>query len=134
MRSLSRIAAALLCLACAVPALAAEKPVPGPKYDLATETVVKGAIIELKEVEANKGDIHLMVKSGDTVYEVCLCPQKFLNELEIQFKVGDNLQVTGSKVKDGDREVLLAREIVRGDNTLTLRDKKGNPVWTYLIK
>ncbi|HEU5450696.1 MAG TPA: hypothetical protein VFU76_01855 [Terriglobales bacterium] len=134
MRSLSRIAAALVFLVCAVPAFTAEKPVPGPKYDLATETVVKGAIIELKEVEANKGDIHLMVKSGDTVYEVCLCPQKFLNELEIQYKVGDELQVTGSKVKDGEREVLLAREIVRGESTLTLRDKKGNPVWTFLVK
>lgn len=133
MRSLSRIAAVLLFLAWALPSLAADKSTTSPKYDVSTETVIKGTIEELKTVEGG-GDIHLLVKSGDTVYEVCLCPQKFLNVLEIEFKKGDALQVTGSKVKDGEKELLLAREIVNGNNTLTLRDKKGNPVWTYLAK
>lgn len=134
MRSLTRIAAVLLFLASTLPLWAAQKQAPGPKYDVASETVIKGTIDELKPVEGNAGDVHLMVKSGDTVYEVCLCPQKFLNELEVQFKKGDAVQVTGSKVKDGEKDLLLAREVVNGDNTLTLRDKKGNPVWTFLAK
>ena len=134
MRALPRVAAVLLMLAGLLPAFAEQKQNSAPKYNLATETVIKGTIEELKEVEGSGGDIHLMVKSGDTIYEVCLCPQKALTELEAKFKTGDTVQVTGSKVKDGERDVLLVREIVNGETTLTLRDKKGNPVWTFLTK
>ena len=133
MRTLCRIAAIGLMLMLAVPATAQKKN-NGPKYDTATEITIKGTIEELKPVEGEKGDIHLMVKTDSATYEVCLCPQKFLDEMELGFKKGDAVQVIGSKVKDQDREVILAREIVSGTSTLTLRDKKGDPVWTFLVK
>jgi len=133
MRTLSRIAAIGLVLLLAIPAIAQKKD-PGPKYDLATETTIKGIIEELKEVEGEKGDIHLMVKTDSATYEVCLCPQKFLDMMELGFKKGDAVQVIGSKVKDQDRDVILAREITTGNSTLTLRDKKGSPAWTFLVK
>jgi hypothetical protein len=38
---------------------------------------------------------------------------------------------TGSKVKYGGVDLILAREVVKGSDTLVLRDDKGNPVWSW---
>ena len=45
------------------------------------------------------------------------------------FKADDKIEVTGSKVKQGDADLILAREVVKGDDTLTLRFKDGKPAW-----
>ena len=47
----------------------------------------------------------------------------------ISFSKGDEIAVTGSKVKQEAGDVILARELVRGTDTLVLRDDKGAPVW-----
>ena len=45
------------------------------------------------------------------------------------FSKGDGITLSGSKVKQGDADLILAREIVRKTDTLVLRDGKGKPVW-----
>ncbi|HYG99487.1 MAG TPA: hypothetical protein VD837_10185 [Terriglobales bacterium] len=125
----------VLFLLLAVPLALADKT-SGPKYNPATETKVSGTVEEVKEVmDGDEKETHLVVKTDSGLIEVCLCPAKFLSELEMSFQKGDKIEVTGSKVTDskGETEV-LAREIVRGENTLVLRDKQGGPVWTWLIK
>ncbi len=136
MRIRRKLSIVLLAVVLVWPAFAQKSnATPPPKYDLSTETTVKGSIAEVKEIEqAGQPAIHLMVKVGEQVLEVYLCPNAFLKEMEFGFKAGDEVQVLGSKVKVGEAEVLLAREIVRGNDTLTLRDKKGAPVWTPLKK
>lgn len=107
-----------------------------PKYDVAKEVTVKGTVDEVKEVPNPKGQIgiYLMVKSGADTLEVRLCPNSFLKEFEVAFKKGDQLTITGSKVKVDEKDVILAREIEFGNNKITLRDKEGVPVWTWLTK
>ena len=39
--------------------------------------------------------------------------------------------VTSSKVKQGEADLILSREVVKGTDTLVLRDNKGNPVWSW---
>jgi DNA/RNA endonuclease YhcR with UshA esterase domain len=119
-----------------MPASGAQKNDEGPKYDVAKEVTIKGSVEEIKEVPNPKGQIgiYLMVKSGADVVEVRLCPNSFLKEFEVVFKKGDQLTITGSKVKVEDKEVVLAREIENGNNKLVLRDKQGVPVWTWLTK
>jgi len=48
----------------------------------------------------------------------------------VSFSKGDEIGLTGSRVKQGEGEWILAREVVRGADTLVLRDAKGNPVWS----
>ena len=128
----------MLCIAlhtAAAQAAAPAKPSPDPKYDKTAEVTVKGTVDEVKEVPGAKTpDVHLMVKSGGDILEICLCPGKFLKEMDVDFAKGDELTITGSKVKRDDKPVILAREIVKGNNTLVLRDKEGGPVWTWLVK
>ncbi len=117
----------------AVPLAFAQKQ-SGPKYDKTAELTVKGSVEEVKQAGDADRDTHLMLRTDKGVVEICLCPAKFLSALDLNFQKGDTLQVTGAKAKDADAEVILAREIIKGDNTLVLRDKDGGPVWTWLTK
>ena len=131
---------ALVCLAAMfflAPLVMAQKTAAeGPKYDVDKEVTIKGAVEEIKEVPNPKGQIgiYLMVKTGGDILEVRLCPNSFLKEFEVAFKKGDQLTITGSKVRVDDKNVVLAREIELGNSKITLRDKQGVPVWTWLTK
>ena len=106
-----------------------------PKYDRATETTLKGTVEEFKLVppSGTKPIAYLLTKTGpdktkDTI-EVFLCPKSFLDELGIAFKADESIQITGSKVKQGDGDLILAREVVKSGETLTFRFQDGKPAW-----
>ena len=103
-----------------------------PKYDPATETTVKITVAELKLVPPSgpKPVAYLVPKSTDKdAAEIFLCPKKFLDDLGIAFKPEDAIQVTGSKVKQDGADLILAREVVKGGETLTFRFQDGRPAW-----
>ena len=102
-----------------------------PKYDPATETKIKGVVEELKLVPPSGGKpiVYAAVKSGADTNEVFLCPKKFLDDMGIEFKPGEEIDVTGSKVKQDGADLILAREVGKAGETLTLRFKDGKPAW-----
>lgn len=103
-----------------------------PKYDLATETKMKGTIQELKMPEKGaKEAARLTLKSGDTTIDVYLCPKSFLDDMGSNLAKGDEVNLTGSKVKQDGADLILAREVSKGSDTLVLRDDKGKPVWDW---
>src|SRR5579872_5894329 len=103
----------------------------GPKYDTATEAKFKGTIEELKMPSKEKDIAYLTIKSGTDTFEIYLCPKSFIDDMGVIFAKGDEIAFTGSKVKHGDIDMILAREVVKGTDTLVLRDDKGNPVWNW---
>ena len=102
-----------------------------PKYDSATETKFKGVVEQLKLVPPTGGkpEAYLVMKADPAAAQVYLCPKRFLDEMGVDFKAGDEIQITGSKVKQDGADLTLAREIVKGGDTLTLRFKDGKPAW-----
>lgn len=102
-----------------------------PKYDLQAEMKTKGVIdeVNLLSVGTRKDFTELIIKTGDDKIHIYLCPKPFEEEMGISFSKGDQIAVTGSKVKHDAAEVILARELVRGQDTLLFRDAKGAPVW-----
>ncbi len=70
-----------------------------------------------------------MMKSGTDDVHVFLCPKKFLDDMGIVFKADEEIEVTGSKVKQDGTDLTLAREVLKGGETLTLRFKDGKPAW-----
>ena len=102
-----------------------------PKYDPATEGKIKGIVEELKFVPPSGGKpvAYLVMKSGTDAVQIFLCPKKFLDDMGVVFKADDAIEVTGSKVKQDGSDLTLAREIVKGGDTLTLRFKDGKPAW-----
>lgn len=119
-----------------VPSVLAQKPAESagnnssPKYDFATETKLKGTVEEVKLVPGPNEGTHVMLKTGSDTILVHIAPPEFLKDFEFPVNKGDQLQVTGSKLTIDGQEEVLAREITKGDNSFTLRDKKGVPVWT----
>lgn len=102
-----------------------------PKYDVSTETKMKGVVQELKFLPPSgaKPQARLLMKSGTDDVEVYLCPKTFLDDMGVTFKKGDEIQVTGSKVKLDGAELTLAREVSKGEDKLILRFENGKPVW-----
>ncbi|MFY9681063.1 MAG: hypothetical protein WA416_13685 [Candidatus Sulfotelmatobacter sp.] len=134
-----RHAQALFCISlflflCATPALAQKTDQKGsstPKYDLHTETKTKGVVdeVNLLPFGSRKDFTELVLKSGDDKINVYLCPKPFQEEMGITFAKGDEIAVTGSKVRQDASDIILVRELVKGTDTLMFRDDKGNPVW-----
>lgn len=127
---------ALLCLLPAIAQKAQGKYASAPKYDAQSETKLKGTVEEVKlpPKGSEKEIVHLLVKNGTEIVDVYLCPKSFLEEMGVGFGEGDEIAVTGSKVNKDGADFVLAREVVKGNDTLVLRDDKGNPVWSWLSK
>jgi hypothetical protein len=85
-----------------------------PKYDLQTETKTKGVIDEVNvlSVGTRKDFTELIIKNGDDKLHIYVCPKPFQEEMGISFTKGDQVAVTGSKVKQDASDVILARELV----------------------
>jgi hypothetical protein len=125
---------ALSLLLWAAPALPQKAPAESsslPKYDLHTETKTKGMVdeVNLLSVGTRKDFTELIIKNGEDKVHIYVCPKPFQEEMGISFSKGDQIAVTGSKVKQDSSDVILARELVKGTDTLLFRDDKGNPVW-----
>ena len=108
-------------------------PASAPKYDVATESKMKVTVEELKlPAKGNEKEAaHLVVKSGTDTLDIYLCPKSFLDDMGATYAKGDEVTVTGSKIKQDGGDLILAREVVKGSDTLLLRDDKGKPVWDW---
>lgn len=118
---------------CTLPLVAQKADTNSPKYDVHTESKMKGTVeeVRLPPKGSEKEVAHLLLKSGADTADVYLCPKSFLDDMGVSFSKGDEIALTGSKVKQGEGELILAREVVKGTDTLVLRDDKGNPVWSW---
>ncbi|MGB8493234.1 MAG: hypothetical protein WCE53_02425 [Candidatus Acidiferrum sp.] len=112
-----------------------------PKYDPSTVATVKRTVEEVQEgmmqfeqMGQMKGmdhmGLHLILKTDKESLTVLVGPSGFVKEKNFAFAKGDQIEVTGSKVKYNNTDVIIAREIKKGDKTLTLRDEKGIPEWS----
>jgi hypothetical protein len=57
---------------------------------------------------------------------VYLCPKPFSRRHGREFQQGDEIVLTGSKIKQGEADLTVAREVAKGSDTLVLRDAKWN--------
>jgi hypothetical protein len=107
-----------------------------PKYDSHTETKMKGTVedVTLPASGHEKDIVHLVMKNATETVDIYLCPKSLLDDMGVAFSKGDEITVTGSKVKQGETEEVLAKQAERGNDTLVLRDDKGTPVWMWNSK
>ena len=103
-----------------------------PRYNPATEMTATGTVEDVQQRTrgGGRGGIHLTVKTKDGMLDVHLGPSRFLAEKQFSVAKGDVLEVTGSKVPYEGGEALVAREVKKGGETLTLRDASGIPLWS----
>jgi len=123
-------------IAAALPVMAAD-PVAfnagGSMYNPSAEVRISAVITGVRRVpEGNPlPGVHVTAQSKTGVADVYLGPSDFLKIFKTNFPVGAPIQVIGSRIKMGDADTILAREVTEGDTTLTLRDFGGAPVWEH---
>src|SRR5271163_1800861 len=116
----------VITILCALPLVAQKAQEKKPKYDLNTETKMKGTVEEVKlpPKGSEKEIAYLLVKTGTNTVDVYLCPKSFLDDMGVSFSQGEEIALTGSSIKQGEADLILAREVVKGTDTLVLRDAK----------
>ena len=105
----------------------------GGNYDPATETTFAGTVDTVTTMPSpgrGGGGLHLVIASVNGPIEVHVGPAAFVSSKNVTFAKGDALTVVGSKITMAGQDVVIAREIKKGDQLLTLRDAKGFPLWS----
>jgi hypothetical protein len=105
----------------------------GQLYSSATETTVAGTVEEVKIISppgGGMGGLHLILNTSAGPVEVHVGPAWYVSSRNVTFAKGDAVTLIGSKVTMSGREVLVAREITKGQQVLTLRAASGVPVWS----
>jgi hypothetical protein len=138
----------VVCLAMASPALAQTGPGGGGRgmgmgggmgprlYNPQTVTTVTGQVEKLEDLPSMGGGggrgmqyRGVILKTDQGSLMVHLGPGWYLDEKKFPIKVGDAVEITGSKVTLNNQPALIAREVKVNGTTLKLRDDQGLPVW-----
>ena len=101
-------------------------------YNVDTETTITGTIKEIIKFSITEDcpfGIALEVNTEGDVKTVNLGPDWYLDNQDIKLSIGEEVKVVGSVIKYDNEDIIIAREIVREDDVLLLRDKDGFPYW-----
>lgn len=130
------LGAAAIFLAAAAMVAASDAKAQEPRYDPATKIDVKATVTDVREVPATDmlPGLHLTVKCDAGTFDVYVGPSDFIKAFGGEFAKEDEVHVIGSRVKGENIDIILAREIDKGEVNLILRDEDGSPYWTYWKK
>ena len=103
-----------------------------PVYNVASEVTLSGMVDEVKIVPGagSQGGVHLVLRTTSESLEIDLGPEWFMTQQKYKLAKGDAVTVTGSRLKAGTTDRVIAREIKKGAETMTFRDAKGFPKWS----
>lgn len=117
----------------------------GPFYNAGTEVTVTGTVSEVQQIAGPTAGTagttwtrcprgwtgtHLLVKTDAGDLMVHVGPSAYLANKNFSIAAGDKIKILGSKVQYQGSEFLIAREVTKGDQVLTLPDSRGFPQWS----
>jgi len=105
----------------------------GQKWDSDTVETLEGVVTEVESIKSRLGvteSLHIYVQTDTETLPVVLGPQRYLGTQNTKINQGDQVKITGSRVIDDNRPVIIASEVRKGDQTLRLRDRNGKPLWS----
>jgi hypothetical protein len=116
-----------------VPQASRQLPGRGPMYDPDTVTTLRGEVTAVEVVPSRRGvlgGMHISVLNGGKTTDVHIGPSWLLQRQGITLATTDRVEVTGSLINLYGRDVLIAREVKKGQTVLRLRDEWGFPIWS----
>lgn len=114
----------------------------GPFYNTGAEITIAGTVDDVQQVtEMNANGqtwncprgwtgTHLILKTDSGTMAIHVGPSAFLASKKFSIAKGDKLTILGSKVQYQGSDFLIAKEISKGAEVLTLRNSAGFPLWT----
>jgi hypothetical protein len=98
-------------------------------YNAANEAQITGVVVSTEEFACpvSEGELeqHFTLRTGDKLLQIHLAQSRILRSNKIQFTPGEQIQIVGAKLRYRGTDGLIAREILRGDETLIFRDTAG---------
>ena len=73
--------------------------------------------------------IHLLVRTDKGLQAVHVGPGWYFDRHKISYAQDDHIKVNGSAVVFEGEDLIIAKEITRGTEVLTIRDDTGCPMW-----
>jgi hypothetical protein len=109
-----------------------ERPLPGQGaalYNPANEMVLQGVVQDTRDFACpvSEGEIgdHLMVKTANGIVRVHLAPGRIMRSNKLSFAPGEQIEIIGAKLRYLGADDIIAREIIRGNETFIFRDHEG---------
>jgi len=107
----------------------------GCQYDADNMQTLSGEVTEVETVTRNRnrndyGPVYVTLKTAEETIAVNLGPSWFINDQNMKIKKGDTIKVTGIRATWRNQTEIIASTITMGEQTLTLRDDDGFPVWS----
>ncbi len=102
-------------------------------YDPKTVETARGTVERIDAITPMKGmsgGVHLTLTTDQGPLSIHLGPQWYLQNQETQLKPGDKVEITGSRITFNGKPALIAKQVVKGDEVLTLRNDNGVPAWS----
>ena len=114
----------------------------GPFYNTGAEVTINGTVDEVEQITGTGANgqtwscprgwtgTHLMLKTDTGTLPVHVGPSAYLTSKNFSIAKGDKLTILGSKVQYQGSDFLIAKEIIKGSEVLTLRNSAGFPLWS----
>jgi len=102
-------------------------------YDVKTVESISGEIISVDTITPQKGmshGVHLTVKTDKETISVHLGPSWYIENQDVKLSPKDKIEVIGSRITFEGKPAIIAAEVKKGDEILTLRDANGIPMWS----
>ncbi len=111
---------------------------------VALETV-SGEVIDVYQATSRQGyksGLHLLVKANEETIDVHLGPISYIEGQNFNFEPGDVLEIKGDhevarsrdRFTDSPMPTMTAIEVKKNNDTLTLRDEDGFPMWRASLR
>jgi hypothetical protein len=113
--------------------VAAQGTTRGRNYDPATVETLHAEVLAVEYVTQATGGargVHLVLGTAAGPVTAHLGPEWYVSRQAIRIDAGDTVEVTGSRVLFEGEPALIAAEVVKGEESLILRDDRGIPMWS----
>jgi hypothetical protein len=102
-------------------------------YNPQTVETISGEVVSIDKITPMKGmgyGLHAVVKTDKETISVHLGPGWYLENQDVKIEPKDKIEVKGSRITFEGKPALIAAEVKKGDEVLTLRDAQGIPAWS----
>ena len=106
-------------------------------YSGAALETISGELIDTYEATSSqsyRSGLHLLVKTDEDNLDVHLGPIWYLEQENFSLEPGDSLEIKGERLRDSQMPTMIAIEIKKGKELLTLRDEDGFPMWRASLR
>jgi len=101
-------------------------------YEVNTVETISGEVTNIDKVFSDKNmsyGVQMNLYSSNGQILVNLGPSWFVENQNINIASGDYVNVTGSRININGDQVIIAKEVMKEDKVLMLRDDNGYPFW-----